>query len=294
MDNNFGWNLGRDFIAHYGTPRHSGRYPWGSGAKNGKTPIHEHGEKKHKTNPISRVALAISDKKTAFDANREMKKEAEREKFYGSTSASELYGKKSLANKYGEFIDSSKVAYDYHPSKRKRMNEAADLAAKVMGEDTSKEFREWFLFSDETKGYATVSDMVNQGKTKEEISSAIEYAKKRWDRGSIDDSPGASDLAIGSEKHDLVGFAEKAISIKNGNKEAGKLSNQLQDDAERKKQIRKETEDLLDRMANANSDEEMEDILRKFGQEKGWKNVSHVSHSGLDPDNIVRILNTPI
>jgi len=33
MDNNFGWNLGEDFIAHYGTPRHSGRYPWGSGEK---------------------------------------------------------------------------------------------------------------------------------------------------------------------------------------------------------------------------------------------------------------------
>lgn len=33
MDNNFGWNLGGDFIAHYGTPRHSGRYPWGSGEK---------------------------------------------------------------------------------------------------------------------------------------------------------------------------------------------------------------------------------------------------------------------
>ena len=48
MDNNFGWNLGGDFIAHYGTKRHSGRYPWGSGAKNGKTPIHEHDEKKHK------------------------------------------------------------------------------------------------------------------------------------------------------------------------------------------------------------------------------------------------------
>ena len=36
MDNNFGWNLGGDFIAHYGTKRHSGRYPWGSGAKNGR------------------------------------------------------------------------------------------------------------------------------------------------------------------------------------------------------------------------------------------------------------------
>ena len=33
MDNNFGWNLGGDFIAHYGTKRHSGRYPWGSGEK---------------------------------------------------------------------------------------------------------------------------------------------------------------------------------------------------------------------------------------------------------------------
>ena len=33
MDNNFGWNLEGDFIAHYGTKRHSGRYPWGSGEK---------------------------------------------------------------------------------------------------------------------------------------------------------------------------------------------------------------------------------------------------------------------
>ena len=55
MDNNFSWNLCDDFIAHEGRGhnenppgRGSGRYPWGSGAKNGKTPIHEHGEKKHK------------------------------------------------------------------------------------------------------------------------------------------------------------------------------------------------------------------------------------------------------
>ena len=55
MENNFSWNLCDDFIAHEGRGhnenppgRGSGRYPWGSGAKNGKRPIHEHGEKKHK------------------------------------------------------------------------------------------------------------------------------------------------------------------------------------------------------------------------------------------------------
>lgn len=47
------FNSGDDFIAHYGTKRHSGRYPWGSGEKNGKTPIHEHGEKKHKSSSNS-------------------------------------------------------------------------------------------------------------------------------------------------------------------------------------------------------------------------------------------------
>lgn len=66
MDNNFGWNLGGDFIAHYGTKRHSGRYPWGSGAKNGKTPIHEHDEKKHKHSSSSRV-----DKSSAKRGNSE-------------------------------------------------------------------------------------------------------------------------------------------------------------------------------------------------------------------------------
>lgn len=55
MDNNYGLELCCDFISHYGKGhnsnppgRGSGRYPWGSGAKNGKTPIHENGEKKHK------------------------------------------------------------------------------------------------------------------------------------------------------------------------------------------------------------------------------------------------------
>ena len=54
MENNFSWGLD-EYIAHYGKGhgsnppgRGSGRYPWGSGAKNGKTPIHERGEKKHK------------------------------------------------------------------------------------------------------------------------------------------------------------------------------------------------------------------------------------------------------
>lgn len=45
MDNNFSWGLEVDYIAHYGVPHGhgpnggSGRYPWGSGAKWGKTPL---------------------------------------------------------------------------------------------------------------------------------------------------------------------------------------------------------------------------------------------------------------
>lgn len=45
MDNNFSWGLEIDYIAHYGVPHGhgpnggSGRYPWGSGAKWGKTPL---------------------------------------------------------------------------------------------------------------------------------------------------------------------------------------------------------------------------------------------------------------
>ncbi len=41
MDNNYNWALDLDYISHYGTPRHSGRYPWGSGAKWGKKPLGE-------------------------------------------------------------------------------------------------------------------------------------------------------------------------------------------------------------------------------------------------------------
>lgn len=33
MQNNFSWDLDYPYIAHYGTKRHSGRYPWGSGEK---------------------------------------------------------------------------------------------------------------------------------------------------------------------------------------------------------------------------------------------------------------------
>lgn len=33
MENNFSWDLDYPYIAHYGTKRHSGRYPWGSGEK---------------------------------------------------------------------------------------------------------------------------------------------------------------------------------------------------------------------------------------------------------------------
>ena len=117
MDNNFGWNLGGDFIAHYGTKRHSGRYPWGSGAKNGKTPIHEHGEKKHK-GESHHTPLSPENQRIFNRAKREDKWSLE---FLEKTQNLEGITRKQLLSEYAKYLKDPKSykapADDYYDRK---------------------------------------------------------------------------------------------------------------------------------------------------------------------------------
>ena len=68
--NNYSWDLDCDYIAHYGTKRHSGRYPWGSGAKNG----------------FARITAAAAKVKRFFGKGGVEKSDAERKVNAGSTT----------------------------------------------------------------------------------------------------------------------------------------------------------------------------------------------------------------
>lgn len=272
MDNNFEWNLGGDFIAHYGTKRHSGRYPWGSGAKNGKTPIHEHGEKKHKGSSSSsnsdiesKVAQARKTGKYAMEfleqngdldqKTGELLKGKDLDNAYrnwltnqNNFSSKEVKTSDDFAAKYPDMIGVSGRRYDRDKDYQKRMDEAADLGLKALAEyhrdvkewiqdpSQQKGNREWFLFEDQTIGLPTIADMVNHGKTKEEIKTAIDDAKKVYYSESYmkNPAPGVFDLA---ESYQPDEFIDNAIKI---------------------------------------------------------KSQKSISHSALEPDDIIRILNTPI
>jgi hypothetical protein len=78
MDNNYSWNLEDDFIAHEGRGhndnppgRGSGRYPWGSGAKNGKTPLGD-SKTKEKKYPIGKKIFGYQPKITKHKMQKYM------------------------------------------------------------------------------------------------------------------------------------------------------------------------------------------------------------------------------
>lgn len=47
---------------------------------------------------------------------------------------------------------------------------------KSVDKDTLQDYREWFIWEDQTVGLSTISDLANQGKTKNEIRSLIDKA----------------------------------------------------------------------------------------------------------------------
>lgn len=63
-----------------------------------------------------------------------------------------------------------------------QLNEAATLGIKAMQElgdrdvQLDNDWKKWFVYEDQTIGLATVADLINQGKTKEQIKDLIEYA----------------------------------------------------------------------------------------------------------------------
>lgn len=63
-----------------------------------------------------------------------------------------------------------------------RLNEAATLGIKAMQELGDRDvqlddnWKDWFVYEDQTIGLATVADLINQGKTKKQIKDLIDYA----------------------------------------------------------------------------------------------------------------------
>ena len=88
-----------------------------------------------------------------------------------------------------DIIGDSKVSELWrsdNPSDKKRVRDAADLGLKAldkMGRDAADDInniddydREWFMFEDQTLGLMTVADMVNRGKSKDQVKKAIDAA----------------------------------------------------------------------------------------------------------------------
>lgn len=177
MDNNFSWGLEVDYIAHYGVPHGhgpnggSGRYPWGSGAKWGKTPLGR---------GIDRVKGFFKKKKPATsnietsEAKREVSAETKTE-----ITANEFN------SKHKDILENDFQKYKLDSDYQDRMNKAADLGLKALSKISYDDIdpnndadKQWFLFEDQTVGLPQIADMALRGKSKDEIEAAINDAQK--------------------------------------------------------------------------------------------------------------------
>lgn len=80
----------------------------------------------------------------------------------------------------------NKLWNSINPSDKKRIRDAADFCLKALektGRDAADDInnitdfdREWFMFEDQTLGLFTVADMVNRGKSKDQVKKAMDAA----------------------------------------------------------------------------------------------------------------------
>lgn len=274
MDNNFGWNLGGDFIAHYGTKRHSGRYPWGSGAKNGKTPIHEHGEKKHKYHS-SNNSQEDADTKARKAAQAAGLDQGDNWKMYRMAQAGDERAKKVVEEweeKYSENNGKLKIPTEslYETKTTGGLfNKRKETVLSEAGKKWQSEV------TDKTKSYYDNMD--------EKDLDARKKAFDKWKkaREKYEEEPSTETY----RKEASASNALRNLVVNDGNKILG--TGQLFGQVKVRDNLYGNYKDNHDayHLGWKTFNETYMDILN---------NKRHVSHSGLDPDNIVRILNTPI
>lgn len=291
MNNNFGWNLGEDFIAHYGTKRHSGRYPWGSGAKNGKTPIHEHGEKKHKGNSSS--------------SNSDIESKVAQARKTGKY-AMEFLEQNGDLDYNGDSLTGKELDDSYRKWLEKNSNSShrdADREEKY-GENNGK------LKIPTEPLYET---KITGGLFNKKKETVLTEAGKQWQRDVADktksyyENMDEKDVAARKKAFDKWKHAsderEENPSIEAYRKEH-KLYNEMgalrYDDMNKILgigDIPDEITNIRQLYGNYKDNSEAYNLGTKTFYEEFYgffNNNRHVSHSGLDSDNIVRILNTPI
>lgn len=280
MDNNFEWNLGGDFIAHYGrghdenTPgRGSGRYPWGSGAKNGKTPIHEHGEKKHKHS--SNNSQEDADAKARKAAQAAGLDQGDNWKMYRMAQAGDERAKKIVEEweeKYGE--NNGKLKIPAEPLYETKItgglfNKKKETVLTEAGKQWQSEV------ADKTKSYYDNMD--------EENINARVKAFDKWKKAKekYEEEPSMETY----RKEGNASNALRELVVDDGNKILG--TDQIFGEVKVGESLYGNYKDNHDayNLGWKTFNETYMDILN---------NKRHVSHSGLDPDTIVRILNTPI
>ena len=307
MDNNFGWNLGGDFIAHYGTKRHSGRYPWGSGAKNGKTPIHEHGEKKHKGGS-SRHDHGSSQTKLSDEA----------EKMYQTAAKSDRYSLhflEMIQNVDDEMDNKTRLA-EY----RKYLSDPRNYhSPDANGSKAKKVVKEWEEKYGKNNGKLKIpTEPLYETKTtgglfNKRKEAVLSEAGKKWQSEVADktksyyDNMDEKDLDARKKAFDKWKQAsnerEESPSI-----EAYRKERKLYDEMGALRYV-----DMDKILGIGDIPDEITNIRQLYGNYKDnpqaynlgaktfynefygfFNNKNSIKHSGLDPDNIVRILNTPI
>lgn len=110
-----------------------------------------------------------------------------------------------------------------------QLNEAATLGIKAMQElgdrdvQLDNDWKKWFVYEDQTIGLATVADLINQGKTKEQIKDLIEYADN-LDYSRAYDGP-VFELTE-AKRHsfpDIDSFIDACLKVKDNEKNPKKL-----------------------------------------------------------------------
>lgn len=274
MDNNFGWNLEGDFIAHYGTKRHSGRYPWGSGEKNGKTPIHEHGEKKHKHHS-SNNSQEDADTKARKAAQAAGLDQGDNWKMYRMAQSGDEKAKKVVEEWEGKSVKNNgelkiptESLYETKTTGglfNKRKETVLSEAGKKWQSEVADKTKSYYDNMDENDLNARVKAFDKWKKAREEYEE--EPSRETYQKEAI--ASNALNKLVRNDGNKILGTGSTWGEVKPGENLYGNYKDN------HKAYI----------LGWVTFDGEMYNILNK---------KRHVSHSGLDPDNIVRILNTPI
>ena len=120
-----------------------------------------------------------------------------------------------------------------YSTNKERGDKAADLGLKALqklgrlsenpGDDElrpgDKVSRDWFVYEDQTIGLATIADMVNRGKTKDQILKALNNAFKynNFDQAEIDGTAGVFQLANSGFEYNMdkgERFIDACIAVK--------------------------------------------------------------------------------